>query len=155
MSWFREELNELQRSPRVSLFLHTTRPSPPNESENEGPSVRASHADEEKKHIAASHTSSSKGPDAFNVDLEKEKGSHVVKQAVNPWDSTTSLDLAPGRPDVDALIRDVVARSNHGERIAIVACGPDALMWTVRRTAAKCISVSGASIELHCEQFGW
>lgn len=74
---------------------------------------------------------------------------------VMPWESSSSLDAAHGRPDVQALIGDVVSKSDKNERIAIAACGPDSLMWTVRRMAADCISVKGASIELHCEQFGW
>ncbi|TVY78529.1 Ferric/cupric reductase transmembrane component [Lachnellula suecica] len=147
LSWFRSELNELKASPRVNLFLYTTRPSPSNESEADAPSTLVPSINEEKKHASSAHSSSTKAdPNTFGIDIEKKSSS---------VDSSTSLEPALGRPDVDAMIRDVVSKSGRNERIMIAACGPDQLMWTVRRTAASCISVSGASIELHCEQFGW
>ena len=76
----------------------------------------------------------------------------------NPWDSSTSVTsvaVLPGRPNIDELIREIVAKATDEERIAIAACGPDDLMWCVRKTATNCIKVKGPSIELHCEQFGW
>ena len=56
---------------------------------------------------------------------------------------------------METLIKDVVAKAGKDERVLIAACGPEGLMWSVRRTAAGCITVGGASVELHCEQFGW
>ena len=53
------------------------------------------------------------------------------------------------------LIKDVVAKADDNDRIAIAACGPEGLMSCVRKTAAECIRVKGPSVELHCEQFGW
>ena len=66
-----------------------------------------------------------------------------------------SLATLQGRPDVETLIKDVVAKGDDAERIMIAACGPDGLMAAVRRTAAQCIRTKGPSVELHCEQFGW
>ncbi|TVY92228.1 Ferric/cupric reductase transmembrane component, partial [Lachnellula willkommii] len=156
LSWFREELNELRSSPRVKLFLHTTRPSPspPKDSESESPSPLISRANSEKRPFPPSQTarSSSTNQDPLDTDVEK---TGKRSAATAPWDSSASLNVVHGRPDVDALIRDVVAKADREERITVAACGPDELMGIVRRTAASCISASGASVELHCEQFGW
>jgi hypothetical protein len=88
---------------------------------------------------------------AFSADPEK----HLSPQHGTPLDFSTSLEILHGRPDVEALIKDVVAKARKDERVLIAACGPEGLMWSVRRTAAGCITAGGASVELYCEQFGW
>lgn len=90
--------------------------------------------------------------DHFPVDVEKHNIS--LTNIMHEWDSTPH-GVLPGRPDVETLIRNLVALAGDDERIAIAACGPETLMWTVRRTATSCIKVKGPSIELHCEEFGW
>lgn len=60
-----------------------------------------------------------------------------------------------GRPDVDGIVKRIISETSDDERVVIAACGPDGLMFSVRKTAASCISVKGPSVELHCEQFGW
>lgn len=65
------------------------------------------------------------------------------------------MNILPGRPNVDNSIRKIIAETPNDERVVIAACGPDSLMFNIRRVAASCIKVNGPSIELHCEQFGW
>lgn len=73
---------------------------------------------------------------------------------VHPWDSSV-YEVVHGRPDIAALIKDIVSHADKSQRIAIAGCGPDSMMNTLRKTATGVISVSGPSIEFHSESFGW
>jgi hypothetical protein len=114
--------------------------------------------DDEKHH--AIHPSPPHSPlstsnsrfDNFPHDVEKHSTS--MTNTTHEWDSTLH-GVLPRRPDIETLIKNVVASAGDDERIAIAACGPDSLMWEVRRTATNAIKVKGPSIELYCEQFGW
>jgi NAD(P)H-flavin reductase len=97
----------------------------------------------------------------FSIDIEKAPVSTTsttlteLAGARTPWDSTATLNTTYGRPDVNSLIKDVVAKAQDGERVVIAACGPPGLMKTVRSTAASAIQLKGPNVELHCEAFGW
>jgi hypothetical protein len=100
---------------------------------------------------------SQRHPDPFVVDPEKTPVRTTSVSSI-PGEfraSAPSVAVLSGRPNVDLFIRDIVAKAADDERIGIGACGPDGLMWDVRKTATNCIGVNGPSIELHCEQFGW
>jgi hypothetical protein len=97
-----------------------------------------------------------------NLDLDIEKHPSILAEPKSPsnlepkpWDSTASLAVLHGRPDVERLVKDIVRNARESDRIAIAACGPDGLMSDVRKVAAGSIKVKGPSIELYCEQFGW
>jgi Ferric reductase NAD binding domain len=168
--WFAKELKELRASPRVNVILHSTRlnldrspPSPisamsPVIPEDKSEFVSHTPIDSEKirvVHPAISHSplsSSSSRFEHFPHDIEKHTTS--LTNITHEWDLTLH-GVLPGRPDVETLIKNLVASAGDDERVAIAACGPDSLMWTVRRTATNAIKVKGPSIELHCEQFGW
>ncbi|KAH7386341.1 ferric reductase NAD binding domain-containing protein [Cadophora sp. MPI-SDFR-AT-0126] len=162
LAWFSKELAQLRSSPRVNITLHSTRPSytgsPASPVDGASPISPTSPLEIEKQLSFASTTPfATRHPDPFPIDLEKTP---VITHGgpSNPWDSSTSVTsvaVLPGRPNVDVLIREIVAKATDEERIAIAACGPDDLMWCVRKTATNCIKVKGPSIELHCEQFGW
>ncbi|KAE8443730.1 hypothetical protein EG329_001410 [Mollisiaceae sp. DMI_Dod_QoI] len=154
ISWFQKELAELQTSHRVNIILHATRPG----SIAESPSP-ISPVDEEKALSFKEASIPPKSPDlALPDDPEKDDLHHTrtsQRHIEHAWDSTASVNILPGRPDVDSIVRRVLAETPDDERVVIAACGPDALMWNVRKTAASCINVKGPSVELHCEQFGW
>jgi hypothetical protein len=157
LSWFAKELTELQSSPLVTIHLHTTRSSSPYFTSLEGqdtPSPSSPTIMDDEKHIP--DVSSSRNP-LYDIEKHPSAPTSPISPATttNPWDSTSSLSVIPGRPDVESLIKEVVRKAGDGDRIAIAACGPDGLMRTVRNTAAACIKIKGPSIELHCEQFGW
>lgn len=157
MTWFAKELASLQASPRVSFFLHTTRPSPNNTSgtntprSNTGPIPKS----DPEKATGSSYTVPGTSHSSSSVEkIEFDSPSSITKSSGHPWDASI-LDIVPGRPDIDALVMDVVRNSGKEERILIGACGPDSLMWDVRRSATNAISIGGPSVELHSEQFGW
>ncbi|KAL5331823.1 hypothetical protein ACEPPN_001361 [Leptodophora sp. 'Broadleaf-Isolate-01'] len=162
LAWFSKELAQLHASPRVNITLHSTRPSytgsPASPIDGTSPISPTSPLDIEKQlSFASSSPFATRHPDPFPIDIEKTP---VIAHGgpSNPWDSSTSVTsvaVLPGRPNIDVLIRDLVSKAGNDERIAIAACGPDDLMWCVRKTATNCIKVKGPSIELHCEQFGW
>ncbi|RDL36158.1 Ferredoxin reductase-like, C-terminal NADP-linked [Venustampulla echinocandica] len=152
LTWFSKELNELRASPRVNVSIYSTLPAPPASTGSQTPTSRVE--DEKTPDFPISAiTPSSNTQDIPDTDAEKEVGSAKVK--ATPWDSTTSLDITTGRPDVPAIINSIVAGSSKEERIVIAACGPLGMMKDVRRSATKAITVSGPSIDLHLEQFGW
>jgi len=87
-------------------------------------------------------------PLSEDVDIEK-------KQASASSSLYSSLTISEGRPDIAAIITDIVSNADQHDRIAVAACGPDGMTQVARQTVAKNIKVDGPSLELHCEQFGW
>ncbi|KAH8802841.1 ferric reductase NAD binding domain-containing protein [Xylogone sp. PMI_703] len=143
MSWFDEALQQLQRSPLVNITLHLTK----SQDISEQQSLTASGKTENRMdHISETPVLLTKGSDS---DIEK---AHIDVQSVP---ISSQLHIHPGRPNIQSLIRNIVQQSTPQERIIVAACGPGSLTKTVREAAAECISASGPSIELHCEQFGW
>ena len=144
ISWFSEQLAILQGSPLVNLIIHST--STPS---NFRPIVLspAEELDLENKSasISVAGALSTKPTDH---DAEKNLA------GISTLESTNSLSILPGRPDISKLIKDVVSQSDRFDRIAIVACGPDSLTQAARDTAAECITISGPSINFHSELFG-
>ena len=122
--------------------------------------MKSASADDEKHgivseqvaHPVSAHLNSKQKVMDHNLDIEKvvTSSSHA-----NPWDSSSSLELLIGRPDIKALIRSIAGSGLPEERIAVAACGPEALMRDVRAVSAEVIRINGPSVELHCEQFGW
>jgi hypothetical protein len=95
----------------------------------------------------SSPTSTSRASDEnINIDIEKV-------QSRSLQDTTRLFRVFPGRPDVESMIRNVVARSNVKENILIVCCGPDQMVGSVRKAAAGCINMGGPKIKLLCEKF--
>ncbi|KAF2104692.1 hypothetical protein NA57DRAFT_70900 [Rhizodiscina lignyota] len=60
-----------------------------------------------------------------------------------------------GRPDIKATVDDLISTANKTDRIIVSCCGPKMLMQEVRNTVAKSIPISGPSVTLQNEQFGW
>ena len=89
------------------------------------------------------------------TDIEKSTSPITPISPTDPWNSSNSLEIISGRPDLRALIKSIVAAAEPTDRIAIAACGPQALMKDVRNAAASEVRISGPSVELHSEQFGW
>ncbi|KAK6580737.1 hypothetical protein PZA11_006973 [Diplocarpon coronariae] len=158
LSWFREELAQLRASGRVNIRLHATQPS--------YRSSRGSLADDVTEVASPSsyrdiekELASAGSPDSFPLDTRNNSvASHAggIASPTDPLDKHgKSLAVRPGRPDVNAIIWDVVSKAGDNDRVAIAACGPDQLMSSVRNTTANCITNKGPSIELHLEQFGW
>jgi hypothetical protein len=153
LSWYSQELAELQASPLVNVRLYKTRPSGNFLMAQHTPSFRTSDVE---KHLPISISLKR----VQDIDIEKHASTTSspvtpTSRTITPWDSTTSLNVVTGRPDIEALVREIVGSAGEDERIAIAACGPHSLMSTVRRVSAEAIRVKGPSVELHCEQFGW
>jgi hypothetical protein len=110
--------------------------------------------DEEKAIGFEVHTQATPTLPSTSSIEKKDTKTPLTSKHPHPWDPTL-LDVAPGRPDIPAIISDVVRRAGRRDRILIGACGPDSLMWDVRRAATNAITLSGPSVELHGEQFGW
>lgn len=60
-----------------------------------------------------------------------------------------------GRPDIGAIVKNVVNAAEERDLVAVAACGPVELMRVARNAVADSIQIGGASVTLHCEQFGW
>ncbi|KAH8887715.1 hypothetical protein GQ53DRAFT_655205 [Thozetella sp. PMI_491] len=183
LSWFREHLDTLKthtHSPKVKVSLYVTR-APSNDSADgqDGTargmrSVSSQSFEGGESSMPASPVGGDpeKGPlqlpltrTKIELDIEKEfeKASeqHVEHQESNVSSTSTTPDLMHahafklGRPDVETLIRDAVARATNDQRVLVAACGPDGLMRVVRQTTASLIKGTGPAVELHCEHFGW
>ncbi|CAK7227140.1 hypothetical protein SEUCBS140593_006477 [Sporothrix eucalyptigena] len=93
------------------------------------------------------------------ADLEKATAAADAAAAISEINVSESLPLrhsfSPGRPDAATVIRNAVSSTARSQRVLVAACGPPALMKTVRSATANCITSDGPSVELHCEQFAW
>jgi predicted ferric reductase len=180
-AWFSNAIATLKRDPNVAMSLHVTRssltnlplsPEPPrlrtpvvlrprasslssvSHSEPSSPTAEEKH-EEEKTAIPA------KVKTTGIADPEKEGGLHDVSVPVTPVhesevaSSIHGVHISHRRPDVAAIIRDVVESTPKGERVLVIGCGPENLMTLVRNTTAGLIRTAGPGVELHCEQFGW
>ncbi|TVY30564.1 putative ferric reductase transmembrane component [Lachnellula hyalina] len=135
LEWFSEQLKELTDSPLVNVRLFSTRGS-------KSDSTLVSSSDEEK--------TSPTDP------LPSSKNEHdIEKQLSSPISTDMVYPPQRGRPDIAAIVDQIVEKAEDNDRVAVAACGPDSLMQVTRRTVAKNIKVNGPSIELHVEQFGW
>ncbi|TVY49572.1 Ferric/cupric reductase transmembrane component, partial [Lachnellula occidentalis] len=137
LEWFSEQLKELTDSSLVNIRLFSTRGSTSD-------STFVPDSLDEEKNSSTNLPASSKN----SHDIEKQIASPV---------SSADIVASPqsGRPDIAAIIDDIVEKSEDNDRIVVAACGPDSLMQATRSTVAKNIKVNGPSIELHIEQFGW
>jgi len=88
-----------------------------------------------------------------NVDRDIEKQLHKTA-AQGPHPLSSRFPTRPGRPDVAAAVGDVIRAAGERETVMVGACGPEGLMRSARGEVAQGIRAVGASVTLHCEQFG-
>lgn len=156
IEWTSSQLNILASSPIVSLHIHVTRKESEESSRNSLlplsnfissiPLDLSSSSDTEK--VLNSYFTVNKFP---NNTETKEIRSTVTSDTY----VKAAMVLNQGRPDINSQISHAVNTSSITDRIAIVACGPDAMMVNIRRVVAENIRPEGPSLQLFSEQFGW
>ncbi|KAI2623816.1 ferric reductase NAD binding domain-containing protein [Xylaria nigripes] len=153
VSWFTRYLKDImshESAHKIMMKLHLTRLAPT-------PTSNSAGREKEYPEFTAPNTAeSSRAPS------EKDLVRDVSVRGVSEKDSEPALTIdglnlpfVHGRPDIEFSVRKAIASLGNDKRILVAACGPTKLIDTVRDTTAKCISVGGPSVELHCEQFGW
>lgn len=65
------------------------------------------------------------------------------------------MELVPGCPDLENIVKGIVHGAGKDERIAVATCGPDGMMRVVRRAVVEEIRAGGTSVELFCERLGF
>lgn len=60
-----------------------------------------------------------------------------------------------GKPDIRSLISHTIKSASKTDQIIVSSCGPKELMDEVRNAVAKNIPLSGPSVTLQNQQFGW
>ena len=67
-----------------------------------------------------------------------------------------NVKTLPGRPGVGAIVKGVVKAAEERDLVAVAAYGPmeSELIRVTRNAVANSIELGGASVTLHCEQFG-
>lgn len=133
LEWYKDELTAIQSSPFVNLSIHIT----------SDPQANLTHK------IPAPLS---------DLDLEMSRLPTTIPPPLAGESEAglkPSLSLSAGRPDVKAIIREVVKSTGRDKRIIVAACGPEGLMIDTRNTVARCTTVGGPSINLHIEAFGW
>ncbi|POS85375.1 hypothetical protein EPUL_001690, partial [Erysiphe pulchra] len=147
IEWTSSQLNILATSPIVSLHVHVTRKESEESSRNS---------------LLPLTNFTSSIPLDFSSTSDTEKFVNSYFTANNFPNSTVtsdtfvkaSMELNLGRPNLNSQISQAVNTSSTTERIAIVACGPDAMMVNIRRIVAENIRPEGPSLQLFSEQFG-
>ncbi|KAI3318034.1 ferric reductase NAD binding domain-containing protein [Xylariaceae sp. AK1471] len=169
IAWFTQHLDHLithECAPKIALKLHLTRvetsvtasgpiPHSPAQTSTEVASASASILEKGGESPALSTQTSSialREKDLEGADIAKRV--ERIKE-IPSVPETLSLPIIYGRPNIEALVRQAIMSVDKDKRILIAACGPTALVDTVRNITADCIRVNGPSVELHCEQFGW
>lgn len=84
----------------------------------------------------------------------KNRNSIILESQIDQQPSINVKTLG-GRPDISAIVKNVVKVAEERDLIAVAACGPVELMRIARNAVADNIEIGGASVILHCEQFGW
>lgn len=90
-----------------------------------------------------------------NAVAEKDGDDLALKESHNSYDDFPSIQQENGKPDIKVHLNHMVTTAEKSDRIIVSCCGPADLMQEVRNTVAESISLSGPSITLQNEQFGW
>jgi hypothetical protein len=67
----------------------------------------------------------------------------------------SSFRREEGKPDIKPVIENAIKTAKKTDSIIVSACGPGQLMDEVRSTVARSITLSGPSVTLRNECFGW
>lgn len=100
---------------------------------------------------ATEPTSTLRVPRAHN---SKNRNSVILESQIDQRPRINVKTLG-GRPDIGTIVKNVVRASEERDLVAVAACGPVELMRVARNAVADSIEIGGASVTLHCEQFGW
>lgn len=152
LGWYKEHLWTLSRDSRVSVHIYVTKGTQP--FRTGPPSVTESERRRFDGEITSTNNSS-----ASSVSGDAEKTAASVHESVA--ESDMDLNTFAGSPitwkraEVPSIIRGVVSETSKDQSVLVMGCGPSALMKQVRNTTAECVTVSGPTVELHCEEFGW
>jgi len=148
LAWFQTELSKLRQSALINVTIHVTSQNVRvQRTEHQGADLTIDNPLKNEGEKEMSNT----GPTALSSD-NLEKG---IDAAVSMSASTTSLDLQPGRPDIQAIISQVIRSASADEAIIVAACGPKKMMVDARNAVAGLTRINGPSITIHTEQFGW
>ncbi len=132
MTWFEDDLIELQNSPKVNLKIHITANKVTKEEISTPLPIQS--ADEE--------------------DQEKELGSITRPNPSRRNSLRNAIEL--GRPDIDILVRQIAQHDTPRDgRVLVVASGPSTLLSNTRTAVKACMSSQSASIHMHLEEFNW
>ncbi|KUJ12378.1 uncharacterized protein LY89DRAFT_738166 [Mollisia scopiformis] len=148
LTWYESQLAELSSSPRVKLYRHVTHHPSTSKSSIDG----GSQSPPEKAPVPLANEMVNNFPTSPTSFYDLEK---ILPSAQDLPSSYERYSLLPGRPNVSGLIGSYLVNAQKSERLAVVACGPSALMLDMRKTVADNISVEGPALELHGESFGW
>lgn len=162
LSWFAEQLNELQHDARFKVKLYVTRETI---EEATNPLSRTSSPDMEKSISATGDPEKDAIGSPYRPSTWRSRTMSSGKESNSDYDLASPIEGVESdvhnvpvnyeRPKVAELVDAAIADVAGDQRVLVMACGPQRLSEQVRETAARRISPGGPSIELHCEQFGW
>jgi|SRR5690606_5243083 len=170
IAWYEAELAELKSSPIVNLHVYVTSKSDPIVTSDPNANAADAAAEEDVRRsvllddsVDSLTSDSEPSSPTLNFPMSKEIMVHSEKnnkgkakrRSIIDQQANIEIDTLPGRPDLAGIVTEVVKSSEAIDTIAVGACGPVELMRVARNAVAKGITVSGPSLTLHCEQFGW
>lgn len=95
-------------------------------------------------------------PPASRRHTRSNRNSAILEAQIDmPASARVATLTLPGRPDIAAIVKRTVSEAEERDLVAVAACGPVELMRITRNAVADSIDLKGASVTLHCEQFGW
>ncbi|GAD92840.1 hypothetical protein PVAR5_1436 [Paecilomyces variotii No. 5] len=141
LSWYDDELRQLQPDPRVNLRIYVTRSAMAMEQAEIHPLSSPDVSDSDPSSPIAEFTI---------YDVEKGGAPGTTSEKL-----PSPISLHQGRPQISDLITDIVSNTGSNDCIAIGACGPSNLVDRAREAIRKHGYDNGPSITLYSEEFRW
>ncbi|KAI5799111.1 ferric reductase NAD binding domain-containing protein [Peziza echinospora] len=167
LTWYESEIEVLQNSPLVNLRIYVTSQTDalvttqPVESlassKNKGTiiSTSSTHLSPNSYTQTVTATTISRTGGKRTSTLEQRRVSQLLESQIDQR-PRIKIQTIGGRPDLSEIVKGAVGAAEERDMVAVAACGPVELMRVTRNAVADSIGlVGGASVTLHCEQFGW
>lgn len=156
--WFSEHISTLRGDPRVSFHFHITGSTAPQAVTSSGQTTpRDDYTLEAEKNIMTKqivpHLQTQES--VMSIDSEKSITTRGAPVTVIANVNHQGAHFSYGRPDVSKMLCAEMDSMGANEHVLVMGCGPQGLMKEVRNTTASRIQPGTASVELHCEEFGW
>jgi hypothetical protein len=167
LTWYEAELEALKQSPIVNVTVYVTSTADTivtsqtieEEKQQEEDVRRSIYVERRPSDASASSSDAALAANDLEASLEKELGlsTGTAEKLEAKIDEVPRIkvETKTGRPDITKIVETMVKGAHRRDIVAVGACGPAELMRVARNAVADNITVTGPSITLHCEQFGW
>ncbi|KAJ9332848.1 hypothetical protein DTO027B5_5458 [Paecilomyces variotii] len=142
LTWYDNELRQLQSDPRINFHIYITRYAMALDEVTEMPTPSSPDCSDSDP--------SSPMAEITVYDIEKGAAPETTKEKL-PF----SMNIHQGRPNISDLIEATISGTDPKDRIAVGVCGPGDLVDRTREGVSRDVYDNGPSITLYSEEFRW